>query len=101
MTFRNSNVFVRNEVRKIRMTSDSNMDTPLSDEEQDVKVRLEEKMAGWENMPEASGKKGFDGFDLGLWVMFPFIVATSLLFFVFPFIMDKIDVSSVGPPPTV
>ena len=34
-------------------------------------------------------------------VAFPIIVATSLLFAVFPFIMDKIDVTSVGPPPTV
>mmetsp|Transcript_767 Transcript_767/g.2149 ORF Transcript_767/g.2149 Transcript_767/m.2149 type:complete len:209 (-) Transcript_767:123-749(-) len=34
-------------------------------------------------------------------LQFPFIVATSLLFFVFPFIKDSIDVSSVGPPPMV
>ena len=35
----------------------------------------------------------------GLFIAFPFMVGASLLFFVFPFIMDKIDVSSVGPPP--
>ena len=47
-----------------------------------------------------AGSKGiFDGFDLGLFIAFPFMVGASLLFFVFPFIMDKIDVSSVGPPP--
>ena len=78
------------------------------------KVSLEEKMKGWEASEEeikaaslgglyvgTPKDKGPDGFDVGLWIMFPFIVATSLLFFVFPFIMDKIDVSSVGPPPMV
>jgi len=73
-----------------------------------AKLSLEEKMLAWEATDEekrASTLGGIvpssDGFDVGLWIMFPFIVATSLLFFVFPFIMDKIDVSSVGPPPMV
>eukprot|EP00588_Corethron_pennatum_P014869 CAMPEP_0194278736 /NCGR_PEP_ID=MMETSP0169-20130528/12002_1 /TAXON_ID=218684 /ORGANISM="Corethron pennatum, Strain L29A3" /LENGTH=165 /DNA_ID=CAMNT_0039022995 /DNA_START=51 /DNA_END=548 /DNA_ORIENTATION=+ len=73
-----------------------------------AKLSLEEKMLAWEATDEekrASTLGGVmpssDGFDVGLWIMFPFIVATSLLFFVFPFIMDKIDVSSVGPPPMV
>lgn len=76
------------------------------------KLSLEEKMKSWEASEEeikaaslggitAGSKSGTDGFDVGLWVMFPFIVATSLLFFVFPFIKDSIDVSSVGPPPMV
>mmetsp|Transcript_11184 Transcript_11184/g.18592 ORF Transcript_11184/g.18592 Transcript_11184/m.18592 type:complete len:158 (-) Transcript_11184:114-587(-) len=76
------------------------------------KLSLEEKMKSWEASEEeikaaslggitAGSKGGTDGFDVGLWVMFPFIVATSLLFFVFPFIKDSIDVSSVGPPPMV
>ena len=76
------------------------------------KLTLEEKMKSWEASEEeikaaslggitAGSKSGTDGFDVGLWVMFPFIVATSLLFFVFPFIKDSIDVSSVGPPPMV
>lgn len=75
-------------------------------------LSLEEKMKSWEASEEeikaaslggitAGSKSGTDGFDVGLWVMFPFIVATSLLFFVFPFIKDSIDVSSVGPPPMV
>lgn len=74
------------------------------------KKTLEEKMAGWEASEEEikaatlggmTPGKGTDGFDIGLYIAFPIIVATSLLFAVFPFIMDKIDVSSVGPPPTV
>eukprot|EP00520_Triparma_pacifica_P003026 CAMPEP_0118653324 /NCGR_PEP_ID=MMETSP0785-20121206/11773_1 /TAXON_ID=91992 /ORGANISM="Bolidomonas pacifica, Strain CCMP 1866" /LENGTH=102 /DNA_ID=CAMNT_0006545865 /DNA_START=176 /DNA_END=484 /DNA_ORIENTATION=- len=73
------------------------------------KLTLEEKMASWEATDEErraatlggmvpGGKKG-DGFDLGLWIAFPFIVIFSLLFAVFPFIMESIDTSSVGPPP--
>lgn len=75
------------------------------------KQSLEEKMASWEASDEeikaaslgglTPGKKSTDGFDVGLLLAFPLIVGTSLLFAVFPFIMDKIDVSSVGPPPTV
>lgn len=83
-----------------------------SEGEPETKISLEEKMKSWEASEEeikaaslggitAGSKGGADGFDIGLWIMFPFIVATSLLFFVFPFIMDKIDVSSVGPPPMV
>jgi hypothetical protein len=74
------------------------------------KKTLEEKMAGWEASEEEikaaslggiTPGKGTDGFDIGLYIAFPIIVATSLLFAIFPFIMDKIDVSSVGPPPMV
>mmetsp|Transcript_11183 Transcript_11183/g.20935 ORF Transcript_11183/g.20935 Transcript_11183/m.20935 type:complete len:144 (+) Transcript_11183:195-626(+) len=75
------------------------------------KKSLQEKMARWEASEEeikaaslgglTPGKRGTDGFDIGLYIAFPIIVATSLFFAVFPFIMDKIDVSSVGPPPTV
>ena len=75
------------------------------------KKTLEEKMAGWEASEEeikaaslggmTPGKAGTDGFDIGLYIAFPIIVGTSLLFALFPFIMDKIDVSSVGPPPMV
>ena len=45
------------------------------------------------------GGKSGDGFDVGLWLLFPFIVGFSLLLAAFPFIMDGIDTSSVGPPP--
>ena len=78
---------------------------PLTTEELEAKEKLEAKMAAWESasteVSEEEGGELFDGFDLGLWIAFPFIVFASLLFFVFPFIMDSIDVSSVGPPPTV
>lgn len=70
---------------------------------------LDEKMKSWEASDEeikAASLGGItpgkvDSFDIGLFIMFPFIVGTSLLFFVFPFIRDSIDVSSVGPPPMV
>ena len=91
----------------------------ISDEDQvtavdgsDVKMSLEEKMKNWEASeeeikqaslggmtPGAGGKT--DSFDIGLYIAFPIIVITSLAFAIFPFIMDKIDVSSVGPPPMV
>ena len=76
----------------------------LSNEE--AKVSLEEKMKQWESTtaaeiestrpPERTG-----AFDIGLYIAFPFMVLASLAFALFPFIMDKIDVSSVGPPPVV
>jgi len=74
---------------------------------------LEEKMKLWEASDEeikaatlggvvpSLGKNRTDGFDIGLYIAFPIIVLTSLAFAFFPFIMDKIDVTSVGPPPTV
>ncbi|GFH52141.1 hypothetical protein CTEN210_08617 [Chaetoceros tenuissimus] len=79
------------------------------EEGEEKKMTLEEKMASWEASEEelkAASLGGLtpskaDGFDIGLYIAFPIIVATSLLFAVFPFIMDKIDVTSVGPPPTV
>eukprot|EP00567_Pseudictyota_dubia_P016225 CAMPEP_0197441804 /NCGR_PEP_ID=MMETSP1175-20131217/7973_1 /TAXON_ID=1003142 /ORGANISM="Triceratium dubium, Strain CCMP147" /LENGTH=100 /DNA_ID=CAMNT_0042972137 /DNA_START=247 /DNA_END=549 /DNA_ORIENTATION=- len=83
-----------------------------------TRLALEEKMKSWEATEEELKSKSLggvtvtpnsqredanrtDAFDIGLWIMFPFMVGTGLLFFVFPFIMDKIDVSSVGPPPMV
>mmetsp|Transcript_6576 Transcript_6576/g.9627 ORF Transcript_6576/g.9627 Transcript_6576/m.9627 type:complete len:143 (+) Transcript_6576:117-545(+) len=81
-----------------------------------VTQSLEEKMKKWEAseeeirastlggvIPGSSGDDAnrSDAFDIGLYIAFPFMVAGSLLFALFPFIMDKIDVSSVGPPPMV
>ncbi len=74
------------------------------------KKSLEDKMKEWEASEEEmkaaslggvvpSGRS--DGFDIGLFLAFPFIVGSALFFAIFPLIMDKIDVSSVGPPPTV
>eukprot|EP00525_Craspedostauros_australis_P002068 CAMPEP_0198122036 /NCGR_PEP_ID=MMETSP1442-20131203/33753_1 /TAXON_ID= /ORGANISM="Craspedostauros australis, Strain CCMP3328" /LENGTH=153 /DNA_ID=CAMNT_0043780967 /DNA_START=63 /DNA_END=524 /DNA_ORIENTATION=+ len=71
---------------------------------------LEDKMKSWEATEEerkAATLGGVipenrsDAFDVGLWVLFPFMIATGLIFAFFPFIMGNIDVSSVGPPPTV
>jgi|UniRef100_A0A7S2UAU3 hypothetical protein len=75
-----------------------------------VKESLEEKMKKWDATEEEIKKATLggvvpggrvDGFDIGLYIMFPIIVLTSVFFGIFPFIMDKIDVSSVGPPPMV
>ena len=76
---------------------------------------LEEKMKNWDAseeeiraatlggvIPGSSGKENrSDAFDIGLYIAFPFMIIGSLVFALFPFIMDKIDVSSVGPPPMV
>ena len=74
-----------------------------------AKKSLEDKMKDWEASEEELKNASLggvvpgrtDGFDIGLFIAFPFIVGSALLFAIFPFIMDKIDVSSVGPPPTV
>ena len=76
---------------------------------------LQEKMSNWEASEAeikaatlggvtpgglgGGGRKKNDGFDVGLYIAFPFMILGSLLFAFFPLIMDKIDVSSVGPPP--
>ncbi len=88
--------------------TDTENDTPSSTDEA-TKKSLEDKMKEWEASEEeikAASLGGVtpgraDGFDIGLFLAFPFIVGSALFFAVFPFIMDKIDVSSVGPPPTV
>lgn len=41
-----------------------------------------------------------DGFDIGLYIAFPFMVIGCLIFAFFPMIVGNIDVTSVGPPPT-
>jgi hypothetical protein len=74
-----------------------------------TKSSLEEKMKGWQATDEeirAATLGGVvpqrsDAFDLGLYIAFPIMVATGLLFAFFPFIMGSIDTSSVGPPPTM
>ena len=74
-----------------------------------TKKSLEDKMKDWEASDEeikAASLGGIvpgrtDGFDIGLFLAFPFIVGSALFFAIFPLIMDKIDVSSVGPPPMV
>lgn len=73
-----------------------------------TKESLEEKMKKWEATEEeqkAASLGGVvpgraDSFDLVLYILFPFMVLSGLAFAFFPLIMDKIDVDSVGPPPT-
>lgn len=79
-----------------------------------IKLSLEEKMKQWEATEEEikaatlggvgipkSNKERTGAFDIGLYIAFPFMIIGSLMFALFPFIMDKIDVTSVGPPPIV
>jgi len=47
-----------------------------------------------------SGGDRTDGFDIGLYIAFPFMVIGCLIFAFFPLIVGNIDVTSVGPPPT-
>jgi len=102
----------RYNIMKVLAESEDGESSSTATADDPKKLSLEEKMKSWEASEEeikaaslggitAGSKSGTDGFDVGLWAMFPFIVATSLLFFVFPFIKDSIDVSSVGPPPMV
>lgn len=92
----------------LKNTQDDSTIEDVSSEE-DAKKSLEEKMKRWEASEEeikASSLGGVtpgrtDAFDIGLYIAFPFMILGSLAFALFPFIMDKIDVSAVGPPPMV
>lgn len=78
-----------------------------------AKLSLEEKMKAWEASEEeikaatlggvvpGQGGDRSDAFDVGLYILFPFMVLSGLAFAFFPFIMGNIDVDSVGPPPTM
>jgi hypothetical protein len=74
-----------------------------------VKLSLEEKMKAWEATEEeikAASLGGVipgrsDAFDVGLYIAFPLMVISGLLFAFFPVIMGNIDTSAVGPPPTM
>jgi hypothetical protein len=93
-------------------TKESQDPSPVEDSSKEAaaaKLSLEAKMANWEASEEeikAATLGGLvpqqrtDSFDVGLYVAFPFMVIGCLLFLAFPFLVDNIDVSSVGPPPT-
>lgn len=80
-----------------------------------AKTTLEEKMKSWEATEEevkaatlggvvprgGNGAGRSDAFDVGLYILFPFMVLSGLAFAVFPFIMGNLDLDSIGPPPTV
>ena len=42
-----------------------------------------------------------DAFDVGLYILFPFMVLSGLAFAFFPFIMGNLDLDGIGPPPTM
>jgi hypothetical protein len=81
------------------------------------KMTLEEKMKSWEASEEeikaatlggvvpksisGDGRERTGAFDVGLYIAFPIMVITGLIFALFPFIMGSLDVDSVGPPPTM
>jgi hypothetical protein len=76
------------------------------------KLSLEEKMKSWEASEEEikaatlgglvpQSKERTGAFDVGLYIAFPIMVITGLIFALFPFIMGSLDVDSVGLPPTV
>ena len=87
------------------MVTDADQESTTTEE----KLSLEDKMKSWEATEEeqkAASLLGVvpgrtDAFDVGLYFLFPFMVISGLVFAFFPFIMENIDVSSVGPPPTV
>jgi hypothetical protein len=80
-----------------------------------AKTSLEEKMKGWDATEEeikaatlggvvpggGQNAERSDAFDVGLYILFPFMVLSGLAFALFPFIVGNIDVDSVGPPPTL
>jgi hypothetical protein len=88
----------------------NNVDTEAAETEApptQVLSSLEEKMKGWEASEEeikAATLGGIvprsDAFDVGLYIAFPLMVISGLLFAFFPLIMGNIDTSSVGAPPT-
>ena len=87
---------------------DSPSPSPTTTTTEATKLSLEEKMKNWEASDEeikAATLGGVvperaDGFDVGLYIAFPFMVIGCLLFLAFPLLAGNIDVSSVGPPPT-
>eukprot|EP00579_Thalassiosira_antarctica_P002477 CAMPEP_0201872272 /NCGR_PEP_ID=MMETSP0902-20130614/5025_1 /ASSEMBLY_ACC=CAM_ASM_000551 /TAXON_ID=420261 /ORGANISM="Thalassiosira antarctica, Strain CCMP982" /LENGTH=135 /DNA_ID=CAMNT_0048398505 /DNA_START=72 /DNA_END=479 /DNA_ORIENTATION=- len=86
-----------------------------SSTEEKSTLSLEEKMKSWEASEEeikaatlggvipgsSIGGERTDAFDVGLYIAFPIMVLSCLAFVFFPLIVGNIDVTSVGPPPTV
>jgi hypothetical protein len=88
--------------------------------ESSTKMSLEAKMKTWEAteqeikaatlggvIPKSSSSSSSNNqdrsgaFDVGLYIAFPIMVMTGLFLAVFPLVMGTLDVSNVGPPPTV
>jgi hypothetical protein len=95
----------RQQITILRQSSENN------DNEEEgkaiTKKTLEEKMKGWEATEEeqkaatlggvipGGDRERTDAFDVGLYIAFPLMIGTLLLFAIFPLIMGNIDVSSV------
>ena len=85
---------------------DNQQEASLSDA---ASQSLQEKMKSWEATEEEARAATLggvvpgrsDAFDVGLYIAFPLMVLSGLAFAIFPFIMENLDVDSVGPPPTV
>ena len=97
--------------RTFPMSDDDESSTLLADEAK--AMSLEDKMKSWEAseeeiraaslggvVPGGGGAPRTDAFDIGLYIAFPIMVIGCLAFAFFPFIVQNIDVTSVGPPPT-
>lgn len=100
-------------VSSTRLFAEGEEDTAETDSSPSAKMSLEEKMKAWEAteeevkaatlggiVPGSEESERSDAFDVGLYILFPFMVLSGLAFALFPFIMGNIDVDSVGPPPT-
>lgn len=80
------------------------------DSEASAKLTLEEKMKNWQATEEevkaatlggvVPSEERSDAFDVGLYILFPFMVLGGLAVAFFPLIVGNIDTSSLGPPPT-
>ncbi|KAL7452749.1 hypothetical protein ACHAXS_000282 [Conticribra weissflogii] len=100
-------------VKEISFSPLFNTENGNNEESTATKLSLEEKMKSWEAsedeikaatlggvIPGGKGERS-DAFDIGLYIAFPLMVIALVFFGAFPFIVDSIDTSSVGPPPTV
>lgn len=105
-TFRSMNTVVV--LKDTKREEDTVVTSSSTGADEATKISLEEKMKNWEASDEeikAATLGGVvperaDGFDVGLYIAFPFMVIGCLLFLAFPLLVGNIDVSSVGPPPT-
>ena len=61
----------------------------------------ESKLDVQEGMSNAPDAQRSDAFDLGLYIAFPLMVISGLMVAFFPLLLDNIDTTSVGPPPTI
>ena len=79
----------------------------------ETKLSLEDKMKSWEAseeeiraaslggvVPKGNSGERTDAFDVGLYILFPIMIIGLGLFAFFPILVQNIDVTSVGPPPT-